>query len=184
MTCRDGKRQIIGELKAVKASENVHFAQVRSYLGVTDLRVGLLIKWVDDILGQSFFAVERSIDHELLSVRTPAAAVLRNPYWAHFERAAGVRSMRSMCAVWRRPVRLRGYPWLAGRTASLARIVFRMGAAARRGSARHFPPKPVPAATGEPAPDLTGLARKNDASSTRNNASFTRRCREWPVRGR
>src|SRR4051812_8748154 len=37
----DGK--IIVELKAVKALEAVHFAQVKSYLSATGLRVGLLL---------------------------------------------------------------------------------------------------------------------------------------------
>jgi GxxExxY protein len=37
--------QIIVELKAVKALEDVHFAQVRSYLKATGLRIGLLINF-------------------------------------------------------------------------------------------------------------------------------------------
>jgi GxxExxY protein len=37
--------QIIVELKAIKALEDVHFAQVRSYLCATDLRVGLLMNF-------------------------------------------------------------------------------------------------------------------------------------------
>jgi GxxExxY protein len=37
--------QIIVELKAVKALEDVHFAQVRSYLSATGLRVGLLLNF-------------------------------------------------------------------------------------------------------------------------------------------
>jgi GxxExxY protein len=37
--------QIVVELKAVKALDDVHFAQVRSYLTATGLRVGLLINF-------------------------------------------------------------------------------------------------------------------------------------------
>ena len=37
--------QIVAELKAVKALEDVHFAQVRSYLKATGLRVGLLMNF-------------------------------------------------------------------------------------------------------------------------------------------
>jgi GxxExxY protein len=37
--------QLIVELKAVKALEDVHYAQVRSYLKATDLRVGLLLNF-------------------------------------------------------------------------------------------------------------------------------------------
>ncbi|MBN2216475.1 MAG: GxxExxY protein [Pirellulales bacterium] len=37
--------QIIVELKAVKALEDVHFAQVRSYLKATGLHVGLLLNF-------------------------------------------------------------------------------------------------------------------------------------------
>lgn len=37
--------QIILELKAVKALEEVHFAQVRAYLRATGLRVGLLLNF-------------------------------------------------------------------------------------------------------------------------------------------
>ena len=37
--------QIVVELKAIKALEDVHFAQVRSYLCATDLRVGLLMNF-------------------------------------------------------------------------------------------------------------------------------------------
>ena len=51
--------------------------------------------------------------------------MLRNPYCGIFERGAGVRSMRNMCAAWRGPVRLAGYRWFAGRTAGRARILFR-----------------------------------------------------------
>ena len=38
-------QQIVVELKAVKAFEDVHFAQVKSYLRATGLRVGLLINF-------------------------------------------------------------------------------------------------------------------------------------------
>ncbi len=37
--------QIILELKAVKALEDIHFAQLRSYLKATGLRVGLLLNF-------------------------------------------------------------------------------------------------------------------------------------------
>ena len=37
--------EIIVELKAVKALEDVHFAQVRSYLRAADLRIGLLLNF-------------------------------------------------------------------------------------------------------------------------------------------
>jgi GxxExxY protein len=37
--------EIIVELKAIKALEDVHFAQVRSYLKATNLRVGLLMNF-------------------------------------------------------------------------------------------------------------------------------------------
>jgi GxxExxY protein len=37
--------QIIVELKAVKALEDIHFAQLRSYLNATGLRVGLLLNF-------------------------------------------------------------------------------------------------------------------------------------------
>jgi GxxExxY protein len=37
--------QIVVELKAVKALEDVHFAQVKSYLRATRLRVGLLMNF-------------------------------------------------------------------------------------------------------------------------------------------
>jgi len=37
--------QIVVELKAIKALEDVHFAQVRSYLKATGLRVGLLMNF-------------------------------------------------------------------------------------------------------------------------------------------
>jgi GxxExxY protein len=37
--------QIILELKAVKALEDIHFAQVRSYLKATGLRTGLLLNF-------------------------------------------------------------------------------------------------------------------------------------------
>ncbi len=38
-------REIIVELKAVKALEDIHFAQVRSYLKATRLRIGLLMNF-------------------------------------------------------------------------------------------------------------------------------------------
>lgn len=38
-------RQIVVELKAIKALEDIHFAQVRSYLKATGLRVGLLMNF-------------------------------------------------------------------------------------------------------------------------------------------
>jgi GxxExxY protein len=37
--------EIIVELKAIKALEDIHFAQVRSYLKATGLRVGLLMNF-------------------------------------------------------------------------------------------------------------------------------------------
>jgi GxxExxY protein len=37
--------QIVVELKSVRALEDVHFAQVRSYLKATGLRVGLLLNF-------------------------------------------------------------------------------------------------------------------------------------------
>ncbi|HZZ82352.1 MAG TPA: GxxExxY protein [Gemmataceae bacterium] len=37
--------EIVVELKAIKALEDVHFAQVRSYLKATSLRVGLLMNF-------------------------------------------------------------------------------------------------------------------------------------------
>ena len=37
--------QIVVELKAIKALEDVHFATVRSYLSATGLRVGLLLNF-------------------------------------------------------------------------------------------------------------------------------------------
>lgn len=37
--------QIVVELKAVKAFEDLHFAQVRSYLKATGMRVGLLLNF-------------------------------------------------------------------------------------------------------------------------------------------
>lgn len=39
------ERQIILELKAVKALEDIHFAQLRSYLKATGLHVGLLLNF-------------------------------------------------------------------------------------------------------------------------------------------
>jgi GxxExxY protein len=38
-------REIVVELKAIKALEDVHFAQVRSYLKATGLHVGLLVNF-------------------------------------------------------------------------------------------------------------------------------------------
>ena len=38
-------REIVVELKAIKALENVHYAQVRSYLKATGLHVGLLMNF-------------------------------------------------------------------------------------------------------------------------------------------
>ena len=37
--------EIVVELKAIKALEDIHFAQVRSYLKATSLRVGLLMNF-------------------------------------------------------------------------------------------------------------------------------------------
>jgi GxxExxY protein len=37
--------EIVVELKAVKALEEIHFAQVKSYLKATGLRVGLLLNF-------------------------------------------------------------------------------------------------------------------------------------------
>ena len=37
--------QIVVELKAVKCLEDIHFAQVKSYLSATGLRVGLLLNF-------------------------------------------------------------------------------------------------------------------------------------------
>ncbi len=39
------EEKIIVELKAVKAFEDIHFAQLRSYLKATDLKVGLLLNF-------------------------------------------------------------------------------------------------------------------------------------------
>jgi GxxExxY protein len=39
------QKEIILELKAIKALEDVHFAQVRSYLKATGLHVGLLLNF-------------------------------------------------------------------------------------------------------------------------------------------
>ena len=39
------QKEIIIELKAIKALEDVHFAQVRSYLKATGLHVGLLLNF-------------------------------------------------------------------------------------------------------------------------------------------
>jgi GxxExxY protein len=38
-------RQIVVEIKAVKALEDIHYAQLRSYLKATDLHVGLLLNF-------------------------------------------------------------------------------------------------------------------------------------------
>ena len=38
-------REIVVELKAIKALEDIHFAQVRSYLKATGLHVGLLMNF-------------------------------------------------------------------------------------------------------------------------------------------
>jgi hypothetical protein len=40
-----GEGEIVVELKAVKALEDVHFAQVKSYLKATGLHVGLLMNF-------------------------------------------------------------------------------------------------------------------------------------------
>ncbi len=42
--------EIVVELKAIKALEDVHFAQVRSYLKATGLRVGLLFNFNAPVL--------------------------------------------------------------------------------------------------------------------------------------
>lgn len=42
--------QLIIELKAVKCFEDIHFAQLRSYLKATGLRVGLLMNFGDTTL--------------------------------------------------------------------------------------------------------------------------------------
>jgi len=42
--------ELVVELKAVKALEDVHFAQVRSYLRATNIRHGLLINFASAIL--------------------------------------------------------------------------------------------------------------------------------------
>lgn len=39
------RNEIVVELKAIKALEDIHFAQVRSYLKATGLRVGLLMNF-------------------------------------------------------------------------------------------------------------------------------------------
>ena len=39
------QREIVVELKAIKALEDIHFAQVRSYLKATGLHVGLLMNF-------------------------------------------------------------------------------------------------------------------------------------------
>ncbi|MGI6419201.1 MAG: GxxExxY protein [Thermoguttaceae bacterium] len=39
------ERELVIELKAVKALEDIHFAQVKSYLKATGLRVGLLLNF-------------------------------------------------------------------------------------------------------------------------------------------
>lgn len=43
-------RQIVVEIKAVKALDDVHFAQLRSYLKATGLHVGLLLNFNAPIL--------------------------------------------------------------------------------------------------------------------------------------
>ena len=43
--------QIVVELKAIKALEDVHFATVRSYLSATGLRVGVLFNFNASTLG-------------------------------------------------------------------------------------------------------------------------------------
>jgi GxxExxY protein len=45
------ENQIILELKAVKALEEIHFAQLRSYLKATGLKVGLLLNFNAPTLG-------------------------------------------------------------------------------------------------------------------------------------
>jgi GxxExxY protein len=42
--------ELVVELKAVKTLEDIHFAQVRSYLRATDLKHGLLINFASIIL--------------------------------------------------------------------------------------------------------------------------------------
>ena len=42
--------QIVVELKAIKALEDIHFAQVKSYLKATGLRVGLLMNFYSPTL--------------------------------------------------------------------------------------------------------------------------------------
>ncbi len=44
------ERQIVVELKAVKSLEDVHYAQVRSYLKATGLHVGLLLNFNAPVL--------------------------------------------------------------------------------------------------------------------------------------
>ena len=44
------ENKIIVELKAVKELADIHFAQLRSYLKATDLRVGLLLNFSTPIL--------------------------------------------------------------------------------------------------------------------------------------
>jgi len=44
------EERIIVELKAVKAFEDIHYAQVRSYLKATDLKVGLLLNFAQPTL--------------------------------------------------------------------------------------------------------------------------------------
>ena len=39
------ENQVVVELKAVKALEDIHFAQLRSYLKATDMHVGLLLNF-------------------------------------------------------------------------------------------------------------------------------------------
>jgi GxxExxY protein len=42
--------QLIVELKAIKELEDIHFAQVKSYLKATNLRVGLLLNFNSPVL--------------------------------------------------------------------------------------------------------------------------------------
>jgi GxxExxY protein len=48
--------QIVMELKAVKAFEDIHFAQLRSYLAATGLHVGLLLNF-----NASTLAIKREV---------------------------------------------------------------------------------------------------------------------------
>lgn len=44
------ENQLIVELKAVKAFDDVHYAQLRSYLRATDIKVGLLLNFNSTML--------------------------------------------------------------------------------------------------------------------------------------